>query len=48
MKVFVNDYVFDGTGDLDIHNGRFVKLLNFLMEYMLILQVGFNRWISNK
>ena len=26
---FVDDYVFDGTGDLDIHNGRFCKTPEF-------------------
>ena len=26
---FIDDYVFDGTGDLDIHNGRFCKTPEF-------------------
>ena len=34
---FIDDYYFNESGDLDIHNGRFGKLLNFPMEYMLTL-----------
>ena len=26
---FINDYIFDGSGDLDIHNGRFCKTPEF-------------------
>ena len=26
---FVNDFIYDGSGDLDIHNGRFCKTPEF-------------------
>ena len=26
---FINDYIYDGSGDLDIHNGRFCKTPEF-------------------
>ena len=30
---FVNDYVYDGSGDLDEYNGRFCKTPEFQMAF---------------
>ena len=37
---FVNDFVYDASGDLDIHNGRFCKTPEYpKMEFTLTLQL---------
>ena len=35
---FVEDYKFDGSGDLDEYNGRYEKMIDFQMESMYIMQ----------
>ena len=40
---FIDDYVFDGTGDLDIHNGRFSKTPEFpngIYAYFTSIGIG--------
>ena len=48
---FVNDYIFDNSGDLDIHNGRFCKTPEFpngIYAYFATVELGTDNKLKGK